>query len=85
MCSAGVCEVLYNRLTDSQETEGQEETGDSVHRLTGSQETEGQVGVHDSEYFPFGDDDDNVQGKMMMTRGNMMMTRGKLNMMKDYF
>ena len=55
MCSAGVCEVLYNRLTDSQETEGQEETGDSVHRLTGSQETEGQD-------FPFGDDDD-VQGE----------------------
>ena len=52
MCYAGVCEVLYNR------TFTEKETGDSVHRLTGSQETEGQVGVHDSEYFPFSDDDD---------------------------
>ena len=71
MCYAGICEFLYNRtfteeetgdsvhrLIGSQETEDQEETGDSVHRLTGSQETEGQVGVHDSEYFPFSDDDD---------------------------
>lgn len=90
MCYAGICEFLYNRtfteeetgdsvhrLIGSQETEDQEETGDSVHRLTGSQETEGQVGVHDSEYFPFSDDDDNVQGEDEDDQGEYDDDQGK--------
>ena len=50
---------------------------ETVHRLTGSQETEGQVGVHDSEYFPFGDDDDNVQGEDEDDQGEYDDDQGK--------